>query len=135
MKKFVILFIIILFLFSYEKQDNITVFSYIDSELYDNYNINFKECDLNTNNFLEKFEYLKNKDFKILEIVPYNNLNERYLFYTNDLEYVLNKFKNDYIDKFIIESKYTTNVCIKSIRINTSNYILNDFKNIIDFTY
>ena len=83
MKKLVLLIFLILliiFLFSYNKED-ITVFSYIDSEVFDNYYIKFNDCDLNTNNFIEKLELLKNKDFKILKIIPINYLNEVYLFY------------------------------------------------------
>jgi len=137
MKKLVLLFILILliiFLFSYNKQD-VTVFSYIDSEIFDNYYIKFNDCDLNTNNFIEKLKLLKNKDFKILEIVPFNSLNETYFFYSNDLESVLDEFKNKYINLMINESKYTTNICIKEIKINTSNYILDELKNSIRFTY
>ena len=35
----------------------------------------------------------------------------------------------------INDSKYTTNICIKEIKINTSNYILDELKNIVYFTY
>ena len=137
MKKLVLLFILILliiFLFSYNKEDT-TVFSYIDNEVFDNYYIKFNDCDLNTNNFIQKLKFLKDKDFKILEIVPINSLNEIYLFYSNDLDDILNKFKNKYINLMLNDSKYTTNICIKEIKINTSNYILDELKNIIYFTY
>ena len=137
MKKLVLLFIFILFfiiLFPYNKKE-ITVFSYIDSEVFDNYYVKFKDCDLNTNNFIDKLELLKYKDFKILEIVPVNTLNGTYMFYSNDLENILNEFKNKYINLMINESKYTTNICIKEIKINTSNYILNELKSVIPFTY
>lgn len=135
MKKLIVLFIIILLIFSYNIKEDVTVFSYSKEEIYDNYHMNFKECDLNTNNFIEKFSYLKNYDFKILEIIPYNNFENNFLFYTNELEYIHNKLMNDYIDIMIDNSKYTTNICIKEIKINTSNIILDKFKNVIDFTY
>ena len=135
MKKIVILFTIMLVIFSYNKKNTINVFSYTKEEIYDNYYIKFKDCDLNTNNFIEKMSYLKQYDFKILKIIPYNNLNTSYLFYTNDLDYIINNFKNKYINLMINESKYTTNICIQEIKINTSNYILNELKDIINFTY
>lgn len=135
MKKLILLIVIILLIFSYNNEEDIIVFSYTKEEIYDNYYINFKECDLNTNNFIEKMSYLKEYDFKILKITPYHNLNNDYLFYSNNLEYILDKFKNDYINLMINESKYTTNICIKEIKINTSNYVLDKLKNIISFTY
>lgn len=135
MKKLLILFIIILLIFSYNKKEDIEVFSYSKDEIFDNYYINFKDCNLNTNNFIEKFSYIKDSDFKILKITPYNDLNSEFLFYTDDLEYILSNFKNNYINLMMDESKYTTNICIKEIKINTSNFILDKLKNVIDFTY
>ena len=135
MKKLLILFIIILLIFSYNKKEDIEVFSYSKEEVFDNYYINFKDCDLNTNNFVDKFSYIKDNNFKILKITPYNNLNSEFLFYTDDLEYILNDFKNKYINLMMDESKYTTNICIKEVKINTSNIVLDKFKNIINFTY
>ena len=135
MKKLLILFIIILLIFSYNKKEDIEVFSYSKDETFDNYYINFKDCNLNTNNFIEKFSYIKDNDFKILKITPYNDLNSEFLFYTDDLEYILSNFKNNYINLMMDESKYTTNICIKEIKINTSNFILDKLKNVIDFTY
>ena len=135
MKKLLILFIIILLIFSYNKKEDIEVFSYSKDETFDNYYINFKDCDLNTNNFVDKFSYIKDNDFKILKITPYNDLNSEFIFYTDDLEYILNNFKNNYINLMMDESKYTTNICIKEVKINTSNFILDKLKNVIDFTY
>lgn len=135
MKKIILLFIVILLVFSYNNEEYIEVFSYSKDEIFDNYYINFKDCDLNTNNFIEKFSYIKESDFKILKITPYNDLNSEFLFYTDDLEYILSNFKNNYINLMMDESKYTTNICIKEIKINTSNFILDKLKNIIDFTY
>ena len=135
MKKLLILFIIILLIFSYNKKEDIEVFSYSKDETFDNYYINFKDCNLNTNNFIEKFSYIKDSDFKILKITPYNDLNSEFLFYTDDLEYILSNFKNNYINLMMDESKYTTNICIKEVKINTSNFILDKLKNVIDFTY
>ena len=135
MKKLLILFIIILLIFSYNKKEDIEVFLYSKEEVFDNYYINFEDCDLNTNNFIDKFSYLKESDFKILKITPYNDLNSEFLFYTDDLEYILSNFKNNYINLMMDESKYTTNICIKEVKINTSNIVLDKFKNIINFTY
>lgn len=135
MKKIILLFIIILLIFSYNKKEDIEVFSYSKDEIFDNYYINFKDCNLNTNNFIEKFSYIKDSDFKILKIMPYNDLNSEFLFYTDDLEYILSNFKNNYINLMMDDSKYTTNICIKEVKINTSNFILDKLKNVIDFTY
>ena len=135
MKKLLILFIIILLIFSYNKKEDIEVFSYSKEEVFDNYYINFKDCDLNANNFVDKFSYIKESDFKILKITPYNDLNSEFLFYTDDLEYILSNFKNNYINLMMDDSKYTTNICIKEVKINTSNFILDKLKNVIDFTY
>ena len=135
MKKIILVFIIILLLFFYTKEKDAAVFSYIDAEVFDNYYIKFKDCDLNTNNFIKKLDYLKYKDFRILEVIPTNSLGETYKFYSNDLESILDEFKNKYINQMMSDSKYTTNICIKEIKINTSNYILDDLKNIIPFTY
>ena len=135
MKKLLILFIIILLIFSYNKKEDIEVFSYSKDETFDNYYINFKDCNLNTNNFIEKFSYIKDNDFKILKITPYNDLNSEFLFYTDDLEYILSNFKNNYINLMMDESKYTTNICIKEVKINTSNFILDKLKNVMDFAY
>ena len=135
MKKIILLFIVILLVFSYNNEEYIEVFSYSKEEVFDNYYIKFKDCDLNTNNFIDKFSYLKERDFKILKITPYNDLNSEFLFYTDDLEYILSEFKNNYINLIMNESKYTTNICIKEVKINTSNFILDKLKNVIDFTY
>ena len=135
MKKIILLFIVILLIFSYNNEESIEVFSYSKDEIFDNYYINFKDCDLNTNNFVDKFSYIKDNDFKILKITPYNDLNSEFIFYTDDLEYILNNFKNNYINLMMDESKYTTNICIKEVKINTSNFILDKLKNVIDFTY
>lgn len=136
MKKIVLIFIIILLLILYgKKEEKIAVFSYIDREVFDNYYIKFNNCDLNTNNFIDKLSYLQYKDFKILEIIPEVSLDETYKFYSNDLKNILNEFKNKYINLMVNDSKYTTNICIKEIKINTSNYILDELKNKIPFTY
>lgn len=135
MKKIILLFIVILIVFSYNNEESIEVFSYSKEEVFDNYYINFKDCDLNTNNFVDKFSYIKDNNFKILKITPYNDLNSEFLFYTDDLEYILNDFKNKYINLMMDESKYTTNICIKGVKINTSNFILDKLKNVIAFTY
>ena len=136
MKKFILLFILLLLFFSYKNTNSELVFNEInDSNIYDIYNLDFNECDLSTNNFIEKFSFFKDKDYKILEIIPYKYDNNKYLFYTNNLNNVLNEFKNKYINYIINEDKYVTNICIKNVRIYTSNYDLNEFKNIIDFCF
>lgn len=136
MKKILLIFIIILLLFLYgKKEEETAVFSYIDAEVFDNYYIKFNNCDLNTNNFIDKLSYLEYKEYKILEIIPEISLGETYKFYSNDLEDVLDKFKNKYINLMINDSKYITNICIKEIKINTSNYILDELKNKIPFSY
>lgn len=135
MKKLCILLVIILFLFSNNIEKTGSVFLFAEDEVYDNYIMKFDECELNTNNFIEKLEYFYNKDFKILEIIPYHDLDNKFLFYTDDLNYIYNKIKNDYLNIMIENSSYVTNMCIKEIKINTSNYILDEYKNIINFSY
>jgi len=134
MKKIFLLILLLLLLFSYTEED-VAVFSYIEDEIYDNYTLIFDECDLNTNNFIHIFSFFDNKDFKILEITPYKNYDNKFLYYSNNLENIINKFKNDYIDILTLEDKYVSNICINKVKINTSNYVLNDFKSIIYFEY
>ena len=136
MKKFILLFILLLLFFSYKNTNSVLVFNEInDNNIYDSYNLEFEECDLSTNNFIDKFSFFNNKDYKILEIIPFKNNDDKYLFYTNNLNDVLDKFKNKYINNIINEDKYVTNICIKNVRIYTSNYDLNEFKNIINFSF
>ena len=135
MKKILILTIIILLLFGFDVEKDTRVLSYTKEEEYKNYLLSFNECVLNTNNFISKFSYFYNKDYKILKIVPYKDLGADYLFYTSNLEYVIDVFKNKYVDSMLNDSKYVNNICIKEVGINTSNYILDKFKSIIDFEY
>ena len=135
MKRLIFLFLFFTTLFlSYEDYTNYT-FNEIEDNIYDNYILRFNNCDLNTNNFIDIFSYFKDKDYKILEVVPTNSYNNKYIFYSSNLNYVLNTFKNEYINSLINDSKYTSEICIKEIKINTCNYDLDGFKNIIFFEY
>ena len=146
-KKYIyILFLTIIILFitltNTQNKNAINAFSENEDNYYfDTYLLNFNECDLNTNNFKEILSYFNNRDFKILEVVPYANVynkemtNKKFLYYTNDIDYILEDFKNKYIDKMIDNSSYVTNICIKNIKIMTSNKYINEFKNKILFSY
>lgn len=136
MRKLIFVLILILFIIIYSNNyDALYTFNEIDNNIFDNYVVKFNDCDLNTFNFLDKLDYLNGKDFKILEITPVNIIDKTYYFYSSDLDSILNKFKNDYINSFIENDKYTTNVCIKEMKINTSNYILNELNNYVSLTY
>lgn len=134
MRKLIILCIILLIFFNY-KEKTYMVFSYTENNIYDIHKLKFENCNLSTNNFISIFDYFKDKDFKILEIVPYISYNSKFRFYSDDIKYILNKFKSEYLDLIISDSKYVKNICIKEVVIITSNYELIDFKNIIDFVY
>lgn len=135
MKRILLVLFFLLLIFSYNKESTMEVFSYENDEVYNNYYLTFNDCDLNTNNFIEKLGVLNSYDFKILKIVPYKEVDKEFLYYTNDLDYILNNFKNDYINLMINNDLYTSNICIKNIKINTSNIILSKLSNVIFFTY
>lgn len=115
----------------YNKNNEVITNAFL--ETYDDYDYNtvlieFDECKLSTNNFINKLSYFNDKDYIILEIIPYVNesykyvfSNKKFLFYSNNLNYILNKFKNEYIDVMIENDSYVTNICIKGIRMNISN--------------
>ena len=134
MKKILFLLILLLLFFSYVNANTNIVLSEMDYETYNDYLLTFDECVLNTNNFIDKFSYFKDKEYRILEIVPYKKDNNKYLYYTKDLDYILDNFKNKYIYYLIDNNKYVNNICIKSVTINTSNYLLNDFNKILPFS-
>jgi len=113
-----------------------------DIEKFDNYTLTFDHCELNTGNFIEKFSYFNNKDFKIIELKPYINnmynnafIDKKFLYYSSNLNLILEEFKNDYLDVLIDNSLYTINVCIDKVKINTSNIYINEFNKIIPFSY
>lgn len=136
MKKIIFILILISFVILYTRSyDAVYTFNEIDANVFDNYVVKFKDCNLNTNNFIDKLNILNDKDFKILEITPVNIIDKTYYFYSDDLDYILNEFKNSYINSLILNDKYTTNVCIDSIKIYTSNNILNELSNYISFVY
>lgn len=136
MKKIIFILILISFVILYTRSyDAVYTFNEIDANVFDNYVVKFKDCNLNTNNFIDKLNILNDKDFKILEITPVNIIDKTYYFYSDDLDYILNEFKNSYINSLILNDKYTTNICIDSIKIYTSNNILNELSNYISFVY
>lgn len=136
MKKIIFILILISFVILYTRSyDAVYTFNEIDTNVFDNYVVKFKDCNLNTNNFIDKLSILNDKDFKILEITPVNIIDKTYYFYSDDLDYILNEFKNSYINSLILNDKYTTNICIDSIKIYTSNNILNELSNYISFVY
>lgn len=133
MKKLIFLFILLLLFLSYNKKE-IYVFNEVEDNTYKNYTLTFNNCILNTSNFISNFNFFVNKDFKILELVPDSSYDEKYLYYSSNIENIIKDFKNKYINNLIDNSKYSNEVCIKKVRINTSNYDLYEFKNRIDFS-
>ena len=115
----------VLFLvFSFKGEKTITVFNeyeYIDDYKFDNYILTFDDCELNLSNFKDVFSYFNDLEFKILEIVPYKNDNIKYLYYSDNLDYIISNFKSKYLDGVIDKSSYITNICIKNVKINTAN--------------
>ena len=134
MKKLILLFILLLLSFSIKEKDEI-VFNELNNEVYDNYLLEFNECDLSTNNFINIFSFFNDKDYKILEIIPYKNDDNKYYYYSTNLDNIITNFKSKYIDSLLEDNKFTNNICIKNVKINTSNYNLDLFKNIIYFKY
>ncbi len=134
MKKLILLFILLLLSFSINEKDEI-VFNELNNEVYDNYLLEFNECDLSTNNFINIFSFFNDKDYKILEIIPYKNDDNKYYYYSTNLDNTITNFKSKYIDSLLEDNKFTNNICIKNVKINTSNYNLDLFKNIIYFKY
>ncbi len=131
---FSIIIIIILLINNSQKVTYAFKETYNDYD-FNNYILEFKECDLSTNNFIEKLSYFNDKDYKILEIIPYRNYNIKYKFYSNNLKFILDEFKNEYIDIVIDNDTYVTNICIKNVKINTANIYILEYKEKYYFNY
>lgn len=137
-----VIFIIALFNLNSNKKI-IDVFNETSNDYdFSNYELEFIECDLNTDNFISIFSYFNNKDYKILEISLYINesyknifKNKKFLFYSNDLNLILDNFKNEYIDIMLNNDIYVNNICIQKVKINTAKIFLNEFKEIINIKY
>ncbi len=136
------LFIITLIVLNKDTKTLDTFYEVYNDYDFNIYNLEFNECDLNTDNFIDKFSYFKDKDFKILEIVPYINesnknlfIDKEFLFYSDNISDILEKFKNGYLDIMIDNSMYLTNICIMNVRIDTANTYINEFKSYINFSY
>ena len=123
----------VLFLvFSFKGDKTISVFNeyeYIDDYKFDNYILTFDDCELNLSNFKDVFSYFNDLEFKIFEIVPYKNDNIKYLYYSDNLDYIISNFKSKYLDSVIDKSSYITNICIKNVKINTANKYISEFRN------
>ena len=123
----------VLFLvFSFKGDKTISVFNEyesIDDYKFDNYILTFDDCELNLSNFKDVFSYFNDLEFKILEIVPYKNDNIKYLYYSDNLDYIISNFKSKYLDGVIDKSSYITNICIKNVKINTANKYISEFRN------
>ncbi len=129
MKKKIIILVIILLIFSISNNERIvSVFDM--GGLYEIYYLDFKEENLNTNNFESYF----NENIDIIKIEPYINDiyknkigNVNYLFDHNDINYNINNFKekylkilknNNYIDDY---NKYSTNgIKINMVKVYTT---------------
>lgn len=139
-KKYIYILLSILLIITIVMNNNIDVIEPTFNEIYDDYNfdnyeIKFDECKLSTDNFINKFSYFNDKDFKILEITPYIkesyiNLfdNKQFLFYSNNLYKILDEFKNKYLDIMGDNENYISNICIKKVKINTASTYLKEFK-------
>ena len=122
-----------LFIFLYYIKDEIVYSNTYNNKDYDTYNLKIDNCSLSTNNFISKLEYLNNKDFRILEIVPEVIYERKYEYYSSNLEFVLDDFKNKYVDEMMDDNKYAKNICIKEIKIDTNKEVVNSLSNYIDF--
>ena len=135
MRKVLILLLFTFLLFNfYSNKKEIIVKSYgfMDNlNDYDDYDIKFEECILNTNNFISVFNYIN--DYKILKIVPYHDVNLEFIYYSNDLSMIVEDFKNKYINKKLEESSYVKNICISNVKIRASKNTLNKLKEKIPF--
>jgi hypothetical protein len=119
------------------------VFNYSNDTIYDDYTFNdyyllFDDYNLSTNNFINTFSFFKNKkyEYKVIEIVPYVNpnyidlfRNKKFLYYSDDLNYILYKFSNDYL-KIYEDNNEDINIReinIQTVRVNTANKYIKDF--------
>lgn len=138
-KQFIyILFFMLLIIIATKNSTNLVQPTFIETANnydFNNYEIEFIECQLTTDNFIDRFSYFYGKDFKILEIVPYINesyvdyfSDTQFLFYSNDLNDILDKFKNKYLDIMKHNDNYISNICIKKIKINTAYMYMKEFK-------
>ena len=137
-KKYIyIIFFTILFIFilNISKEQVLTTFNETENSYnFDNYILTFKDCELNTNNFINTFSYFNDKEYTILSITPYVNdiyinllINKRFNYYSNNLEYIITNFKDEYTN--IINNEYIDKICIKEVKINTAYIYYKEFKN------
>ena len=143
MKKIIVIFILLMIVFIINKSETIvSVFN--DNDIYDIYYLNFKDTNLNTNNFLDYFD---NINIDVLKIEPYINplyINkftfDEYLFNYSGKSNNIKKFKEKYLeelkqinyDEYI---KYSINgIKINMVKVFTSkeeiNKIVKNDKNV-----
>ena len=119
------------------------VFNYINNNInydyeFNNFYLLFDEYNLNTSNFVQLFSFFKEKDYeyRIIEIIPYVNptyinlfSKKSFLFYTEDLYFIVNKFLEDYKKTHYTYERNATinNICIKMVKINTANKYIKEF--------
>lgn len=132
MKKIIIITLLFLFILLYYIKDEIVYSNTYNNKNYDTYNLKIDNCSLNTNNFISKLEYLNTNNFKILEIVPEVIYKNKYEYYSSNLKYILDDFKNRYIDEMMDDNKYAKNICIKEIKIDTDKEVINSLSNYIN---
>lgn len=137
---FIVIFFITIFIYLNNKKTE-EVFYYMENTINEDYT--FKDYylffnNLNTNNFIDIFSFFKNKncEYKIIEIIPYYNSlyenlfkDKRFLYYSNDLNKILNSFSNDYMNVYISNSIEVNinQINIKEVIINTSKVYMDEF--------
>ena len=73
-------------------------------------------------------DVLKTEDPDFNEEI-YKNDNIKYLYYSDNMDYIISNFKSKYLDSVIDKSSYITNICIKNVKINTANKYISEFRN------
>lgn len=122
------------------------VFKYTDNSISDDYTFNdfhllFDEYNLNTNNFISTFSFFSNNnyDYKVIEIIPYINpeyadefKNKQFLYYSNNLNDVLDNFSNDYLKIYDEYNKDSVinEINIQAVIINTADIYMKQFLNL-----
>ena len=133
-KLFILLSFIMLLIGIYFKKEEVIGETYDysgNSNNFSEYNLKFRDCELNTNNFIDILN--SNYEYKILKIIPYHDMDIEFIYYSNNLSEIVNDFKNRYINKKLEESSYVDNICISNIKIRTNNNLLNELRNKVYF--
>jgi hypothetical protein len=135
---FIVLILILLVIFSYGSTREVETMLEVE-DVYENvefkeYYLSFDEYNLNTRNFIKLFSFFDDNkyEYSIIELIPcvmpeYFN-DKKFLYYSNDLEYILNKFSKEYLDVYNKNNELRIyQINIKGVRIKTLNKYLDEF--------